>query len=202
MAIEQENRTAPAPTAPSGSDGRQVARPEPEVIPPSLEPVFRNAGVNPEDPSVKLAVELSLMMYRGPLPPPQILAEFEKVQPGLVSKMIGWTEEQGAHRKALENQKTTGDETRKNRGQWIAAGIAFFGLSLATIQGIWGNSYVASIIAIVSIGGPLAALLLAIGMGYTPKKPELPKPQKETTPPIKPGGDPPSQTPEAAKPSA
>ena len=48
-----------------------------------------------------------------------------------------------------------------NRGQVITAGMAGLGLVLSAVVGIWGNWFVASVLAIVAIGGPTAALYLA-----------------------------------------
>jgi hypothetical protein len=76
-----------------------------EVIPPGLDTVLRKAGIDPT-PDVTKAIEISLMMFRGslPLPPPPILAEYEKTFPGLTEKIIHWTEEQRTHRQSLERQ--------------------------------------------------------------------------------------------------
>lgn len=47
--------------------------------------------------------------YSSPLPPPEILSQYEKVQPGLVKKIIEMTEAQGNHRRDLENRKLEAD---------------------------------------------------------------------------------------------
>jgi uncharacterized membrane protein len=156
-----------AKNSPSGGVERPRSEPTIEIIPPSLDSALRTAGVDPTDPSVTktLQVSLSLMMASGslPLPPPTILSDYEKAFPGLVAKITSWTDEQRAHRMALENQVTNGSESRMNRGQIIAACVAGWGITLAALVGIFGNPYVASIVAIVSIGGPAAAVYLARG---------------------------------------
>jgi uncharacterized membrane protein len=147
-----------------------------EVIPPGLDTVLRTAGINPT-PEVTKAIEISLMMFRGslPLPPPPILSEYEKAFPGLTNKIIGWTEEQRTHRQALERQRTDGAERRMDRGQYIAAGVALWGLTMAALAGVW-SAPVGIVIAIVAIGGPTAAIWLARNGG----QPKLPNPSKPT----------------------
>jgi uncharacterized membrane protein len=114
------------------------------------------------------------MLFRGqlPLPPPPILAEYEKHFPGLCDKLVGWTEAQRSHRQALERQRTDGQEIRMNRGQLIAGGVAIWGLTMAALAGAWSPT-VGVAIAIVSIGGPTAAIWLARNTGGA-KTPQLP----------------------------
>jgi uncharacterized membrane protein len=111
-----------------------------------------------------------------PLPPAPILAEYEKAYPGLIAKFVEWTDSQRGHRQALENLRQERSERRMDRGQIIAGSVALWGLTVAAVVGIFGNPWVAGIIAIVAIGGPTAAVILARNTGPA-KKPEPPKPQ-------------------------
>ena len=43
--------------------------------------------------------------------------------------------------------------------------IALSGIAAATVLGVWGNPIVASVVAIVAVGGPAAALVLARKVG-------------------------------------
>ncbi len=151
-----------------------------EAFPPALGQALKTAGVNLSDPNVSktLEISLSMMMASGslPLPPPSLLVEYERLYPGFTAKLIEWTEEQRRHRMELEKQVTQGSEIRMNRGQYVAAGIAFFGLLLSAIVGILGNSWVGSVLAIVSIGGPTAAIYLARGTGVRSSKTPSPPP--------------------------
>jgi uncharacterized membrane protein len=135
-----------------------------ETIPAALDSVLRTAGVDTRDPNVVRALEISLtMMFSDalPLPPPPILKEYDSVHPELVNKIIEWTEQQSAHRRALEKTRTERSESRFDRGQWIAATVAVGGLCLAAIEGTFGSPAVAIAIAVVAIGGPTAAIWIA-----------------------------------------
>jgi hypothetical protein len=57
------------------------------------------------------------------------------------------------------------EDNRFDRGQWIAASVALGGLALASIVGIIGNPWVAGVIAIVAVGGPTAAVAMAVNSG-------------------------------------
>jgi uncharacterized membrane protein len=106
------------------------------------------------------------MMFSGSLPiaPPQILNEYKKVDPALVQKLVDWTEQQSKHRRDIENLKANSSEARLDRGQLIGAAVALGGLTLATVVGVWGNPWVAGLMAIVAVGGPTAAIYLARNM--------------------------------------
>jgi uncharacterized membrane protein len=137
-----------------------------EGIPPPLERVLREAGVNTHDPEVQRTVEVisvSSISARGtlPLPPPQLLAEYQEVVPDLPQRLINWTETQAAHRRRLEILKAEGQERRMNRGQWGALAVALGGLLIAGIVGVYGNGLASAFIALFAVGGPTTAVVLA-----------------------------------------
>lgn len=159
----------------------------PEIIPPQVQSALRTLGVDPSAPNIIAAVEFS-MMFGGPIPPPSLLAEYNKVIPGLAEKIVGWTEQQRDHRQGLERQQVAASQQRLGRGQIIGGGVAFFGLALAAIVGIFGNPWTAGIIAIVSVGGPTAAVAMAIAFGRRPK-PTAPDSEKLPKKPKPPPGE-------------
>lgn len=137
-----------------------------EGIPAPLERALREAGVNTHDPEVQRTLQVisvSSIVARGtlPLPPPQLLAEYQQVLPDLPQRLINWTETQSAHRRELELLKAEGQERRMNRGQWGALAVSLIGLVIAGVVGVYGNGITASFIALFSVGGPAAAVLLA-----------------------------------------
>lgn len=159
-----------------------VATPErQEIVPPALETALRQIGVDPRDPNVSKALEISLtMMFSGSLPlaPPPILKEYASIRPELVDKLVEWTEKQADHRRDLERLRTQGSEKRQFRAQWIGAVVALGGLVLAAYVGHY-SAPTAIAIALVAIGGPTAAIWLAHNM----RRPEPPKPPTAPIPP-------------------
>src|ERR1700730_13661720 len=133
-----------------------------EIVPSVLESTLRNVGVDPNDPNVSKALAISLtMMFSGSLPlaPPPILKEYGNIRPELIDKLVEWTEQQSAHRREMERLRTKGSETRLNRSQWIGGAVALGGLTLAAI--VASHTAAAIFIAVVSVGGPTAAIWLA-----------------------------------------
>lgn len=167
MGDGQQAEGAGLSTLATNQDGQESKKLEPEIISPEIESVLRNSGVNPEDPKVRTAIEISMMAWRGamPLPPPTLLAEYEQIVPGFTKQLIGWTEQQSVHRKALEVQHASGDERRRDRAQMFGAAVAMIGLVLSAAVGVWGNPWASAIIATVCVGGPIAAVILARSLG-------------------------------------
>lgn len=71
------------------------------------------------------------LSYESPLPPPQVLAQYNVVSPGLADRIVEWTQTQTAHRMRLEDAVVFGDVRRANWGLVLgfAVAIAFWGES-------------------------------------------------------------------------
>ena len=158
------------------------AGPNPLPIPPELESTLRSFGVDFRDPNArKVLAAVSLTMVGASLPfvPPQILEQYKNVDPRLVDKLVEWTDAQSAHRRTLEDRSASRSEDRFDRGQWIAAAVALGGLFLSAAVGIFGNPWVAGIIALVCIGGPTAAIIFAQHMGVQQHRQIAPPPPRQ-----------------------
>lgn len=94
-----------------------------------------------------------------------MLEKYETTVPGLGEKIVKWTSDESQHRRDME--KTALDEHVQvtRRGQLAGFAIALVGLIVAgivvSINPNWAVASVASVIAMVSVGGPLAARRLA-----------------------------------------
>lgn len=109
-------------------------RRKPKPTPPhSVKP----SAISKKDNAKLVASEASVTEIRhvgfsGPLPPPEILAEYEKVIPGFAERLLSMTEENAKHRRATESTYSAGfvehhADMRKicARGQWCALLVAF-----------------------------------------------------------------------------
>ena len=104
---------------------------------------------------------MAISATSSPLPSPAVLADYARIDPVLPAKFTDQFVAQGAHRMQLEDLVTRGSERRQNLGQLLTFTLAISGLGLAALCGIFGNPIVGSILAIVSVGGPMAAFVLA-----------------------------------------
>jgi uncharacterized membrane protein len=144
------------------------SRGAPEIIPPSIEEELEREGVDTKDPNVSKTISVMLSRsYTGHLmlPPAFILEEYKREFPDIVPMLMKWTDGQVTHRQNLEIKTVDASETRKNRGQIGALIVALFGLGMSTMTAIYEHTVSACIIAIVSVGGPVAATILASKLG-------------------------------------
>ena len=115
-----------------------------------------------------LIVSAKFEMINSPLIPPALLKDYDSAVPGLASKLVQWTEEESNHRRAMEIRAFDEIKVLRVRGQTSGVVVAVFGIIASCIIGTFSAIYqslaaggAASVIAIVSVGGPFAARLLA-----------------------------------------
>ena len=111
----------------------------------------------PQQKTQQLTASFEASSFSGPLPPPQMLADYEKAQPGAGSRIFQLTEKEQDHRHNLESRNLTWVGTIQIIGQCMG-----FLLGLA---GIGGGIFLLysgkSIEGYVTMVGTLVSLLLA-----------------------------------------
>ena len=175
----------------SAPDGQRTPPNKPDVVstpdaerhvslPPSLVKILRDQGIDPRDPEVSKVLEITFTSISGSssLPPAVLLEQWERLYPGITAKFVEWTEAQSSHRRALETERSQRSEARQDKSQIIFGITAVTGLFLSAAVGVWGHWFVATVIAIVSVGGPTAATALA-NRGHNPaSRGRPPEPQR------------------------
>lgn len=113
----------------------------------------QNSQSSPKENKVVLT-EVS-QSFSGPLPPPDVLRQFDEVVPGAAERIIKMAEEQSAHRKELERKVINSDISRSKWGQVLGFIIAIAGLVVSAVVAIYGNAFAGGIIGV----GTLASLV-------------------------------------------
>ncbi len=70
--------------------------------------------------------------FSGPMPPPEMLRQYEEVLPGLANRIVTLAENQSSHRIRLERRVTTSNIWRAHFGQLFAFLIAVCGIVAGT----------------------------------------------------------------------
>jgi uncharacterized membrane protein len=70
------------------------------------------------------AVLHSITTFTGPLPPPEILREYEQIWPGFTGKHFEYIERQAAHRQAIERDVIKAKIKHEATGQFMAFTLA------------------------------------------------------------------------------
>lgn len=103
--------------------------------------------------------------FQSPLLPPEILKRYGNVVPGLDKKLVEWSENETLHRRKLEIAAFEEARELRSRASILGPGVSVVGIVVSAVLSYsnptWAGATVACVIAIVSVGGPFAARLLA-----------------------------------------
>ena len=100
----------------------------------------------------RLEVSASLSQsFSGPLPPPEVLAQYDELMPGGAQRIISLAEEQARHRMGLENFVVKSESTRSFQGLVAGVVVAISFLLGAVVLGLNGQPTAGTIIGTVDI---------------------------------------------------
>ena len=145
-----------------------------------VEPLIVN--LPPEKQAEVRRIISTSIQYQGPLPPPEMLAEYGRIIPNGADRLLTLLERQTLHRIDMESLLVRERVSVTKRGQWIAAGLSiFFGL-IAYFLGDNGHDWLAGVISVTTIVG----LAVVFVLGKEPGQSSAPKEGNELArPPAK-----------------
>jgi uncharacterized membrane protein len=107
-----------------------------------------------------------IAQFSSPLPPPELLASYDKAQPGLIQKIIEMTEAESNHRRELEKQKLLTEISSLQRGDNLISRAQIFSFAIAItaivggcITAIAGAQTAGGIIGVAGLASIIAAFL-------------------------------------------
>lgn len=98
-------------------------------------------------------------MYRGPLPSPRILAEFESLVPGAADRVISRWEKQSDHRIEIEKMIVSGNVEAQRRGLVVGAFLVVF-VSVMSVVFYLNGATAASVATIITALAGLAGVFV------------------------------------------
>ena len=114
--------------------------------------MFPDSAENSDKNKGNQRVVASVEHFSGPIPPPSLIAEYEKMIPGFGEKLLNLTIEQSRFRMSLEDRMINNNSRKEARAQWFSF-ILFF---VTVLGGIY----------IISIGKSAVGLsTLVAGLG-------------------------------------
>ncbi len=84
-------------------------------------------------------VEASSLSFQGPLPPPQILNNYDQIVPGSAERIISLWESQVRHRQELEKKAIESDIKQSHYGATLGFIIAIFAIGAGTFLAYIGR---------------------------------------------------------------
>lgn len=111
-----------------------------------------NAGsAEGSHPTIRMAYSKS-EVFAGPLPPPAILAEYDRIVPGCAEKIIDQFIEQGNHRRSLESKVIDHEINQSTRGLYTGGGLATLALAIGAYAVYLGQEWGGFATIFTSIG--------------------------------------------------
>lgn len=115
-----------------------------------------------EEPQSSLGIAYIETVWRGPLPPADVVQEYENITPGAADRILGLTEKQQEHDHrvtekfiSIHHMVVSGDSKRSTVGLWFGFAIAALGIICGTCLGLLGREWLGGVIA----GVPLTYLV-------------------------------------------
>lgn len=102
-------------------------------------------------PTRSIKIGASMSRWSGPLPPPDELEGYDRVQSGLADRIVRMAEQQSEHRRSLERIVVEGGARRSDRGLTLgfALAMAFLVASVALI--LAGHAVAGTILGTVDL---------------------------------------------------
>jgi uncharacterized membrane protein len=117
-------------------------------------------ATQPQQPSlIHHQQSFSVSSYSGPMPPPALLDEYERICPGAAQRILAIFEEQARHRMSLESRVVSGGTGRSWAGLGVAALLSLGGLAVAAFAVHMNQPWVAGTVATAVFGADLWAFL-------------------------------------------
>ena len=117
-----------------------------------------------EELKVKLKAAFALSIksthYRGPIPDPDMLREYNDIVNDGAERIVTQFEEQSRHRREIEKTVITGQISESKRGQIFAFIVGITGLGLAFTSALLGFNTFAITLASTTIVGLVSAFIV------------------------------------------
>lgn len=104
--------------------------------------------------------QIQHVSFQGPLPPPDALAGYERIQPGLADRIVRMAEEEQRQRHQLESEITKRSFDEARRGQNLGFAIGTVAIVAGALTAAAGASIPGSIIGGGGVIGLVAVFVL------------------------------------------
>ncbi len=157
---------------------------DPDV--PVPEKNFEAQGQNRSRSPEEMRSVRALSSFSGPMPPPNLLRQYEDVCPGLADRMFKFVESRSEHQKEIEKQIVNIEADRSRRqfaearwGQCCALIITLASLAAGVYAAVNGHELAGSVIGVGGISGIVATFIYGRTSDKQNAKPPTPEPRPQ-----------------------
>lgn len=136
----------------------------PHHLPREIEDLIKSLPEEKREKAVNIITSFSIKKassFSGPLPPPEILGEYNKTLQKGAERIMKMAEHQSGHRIELEKHAIKEELKQSGRGQIFGFILAIIGMAIAfglallghdTVAGIFGTTTIVGLVTIFVIG--------------------------------------------------
>lgn len=104
--------------------------------------------------------------FKGPLPPPQILQQYNDIVPGAAERILSMAEDMASHQRDIQSRAIDidsmivgSDNRARTSGQWMAFGIVILSFSLTALGAWMEKPEIQDFFSKTSLGGIILIVL-------------------------------------------
>jgi uncharacterized membrane protein len=113
--------------------------------------ILKSNGANlPQQKVQQIAISIA-RNFSGPLPHPEILAEYERILPGSAHRIMVAFETQSSHRMSLESHAVREQISQSGRGQSLGGFIVIISLAISGWMGYLGHDVLAGTLGTTTV---------------------------------------------------
>lgn len=161
-----DTKNLPEPNSPKDSEtlGESAIQPAEVVVP-------RSSAAKQPSGSVRYS-----SAYEGPIPPPDLVKQYEKIMPGAAEFFFDQVRQNAEHRRARETQAITSEiddqraeRSERKRGQVFGFWLAALAIVLSVVAVLWNPSAATATFASVLGGTTVIGLTTIFVLGRRPQ---------------------------------
>lgn len=121
---------------------------------------LQRRGPNREIKAVQRGGFFAARYYQGPLPPPEAIEQYSRIDPTFPNRLLSLVESQSAHRIASEGAVIKNQIERSRQGMWCGFALGVLGLASATAIAYFGHPGAAGTIGGVTLVGLVSVFVI------------------------------------------
>jgi uncharacterized membrane protein len=106
--------------------------------------------------------QFQLEAFSGPIPPPEVLRQYDLVTDGAGDRLIALAEKEQQHRHDIVARAVEANIKRDTRGAWMGFAIAIIGLVISAAVIYFGRDNVGAVVGGSVLGGADFVLLVSL----------------------------------------
>lgn len=119
-----------------------------------------NRPPKPGQAKTPVTIRSEQYSFCGPLPPPGLLADYERVTPGLADRIVAMAESESAHRRGMEEKIVSKSFSEARLGQIFALAICLATIGVGSYTALQGKEWAGIAIGISGVSGIVTTFIM------------------------------------------